>query len=919
MYFLHLRQEVKSTKMIKFTRKKKHFTEDNIILNRLKIGCMLMLAVLLVSLPVDMVKAASGLRLYNHSTKREINYTDKQVRVTYNGSKISVDSTPGILVNGVALVSYQDIFNKSAIKASCVYDKAKGTVTISKYGTTIVMTLNSRTARVNGKAVTMPVAPVMIKYIKANSTKILVPSRFVSETLGFQYAWNSSTNTVAITKNSMSLSYNGGKAFEYKGTQALVSLDGKNINMGSMPNIIHNNTVLLRAKKVFGDTLKAKYSYNSSKKTVTLSKNDNEIVMKIGDTVAYLNGKPVILDTAPLLVRNNETNTSFVMVPGSITAAALGYDYAWNRDKRTAAITTRKTINQNSNDVKPPVSDNKDITPPAPELGDVSVEKKPSRVVLELLSKDTNLGKSLDTHNLNVDDIPGGTPGFVYEALREYAESRQNVETYVLSSTLPFGKITSTKEKNLITIQVPNAFTYDQIYPFGGDFNKLVDNIKTSFDQKNNCTVIELTVIPEQFTYELSLSEDKLSLNVSIFMNSLEGITIGTNGDSDYISLKGVSPLNVTVTTQDSLMYIELPFASNGIGDQNIQVADSKNIMFLSAITTADRTLIILGLDQYRDFYVSEEENIYTIAFTKPVTEETNGMNDLSNYQIIIPRPSGISNDKITHADYYLNQKFAIKIPGDHTAFFAKNKVTNKSSVVTNVTVKLNSKNETEIVFTTSRLQGYKFDMDNKNIYVRIGNPRDIYKNIVVLDAGHGGTDPGAIYNGVREKDLNFTMLYDMGRKHFDSNNSPIKVYYTRTTDVFITLKDRAAFASKVGADLFVSLHMNAATNTAASGTEVYYSLSNNAPNNAGLTSKALATLMVNNLSSNLGTRNRGAKYQQYTVVHTNTVPAILIELGFMSNKDDFALITNKTNQEKSAKVIYDTLCKVFELYPTGR
>jgi len=93
----------------------------------------------------------------------------------------------------------------------------------------------------------------------------------------------------------------------------------------------------------------------------------------------------------------------------------------------------------------------------------------------------------------------------------------------------------------------------------------------------------------------------------------------------------------------------------------------------------------------------------------------------------------------------------------------------------------------------------------------------------------------------------------------------------------------------------------------------------NNDTNNAGLNSKKMATLFVNNLSSTLGTSNRGAKAERYTVVYRNTVPAVLIELGFMSNKNDFALISDPVFQENAVKVIYESILQIFDDYPTGR
>jgi len=109
---------------------------------------------------------------------------------------------------------------------------------------------------------------------------------------------------------------------------------------------------------------------------------------------------------------------------------------------------------------------------------------------------------------------------------------------------------------------------------------------------------------------------------------------------------------------------------------------------------------------------------------------------------------------------------------------------------------------------------------------ISVGKPSEIYNKIVVLDAGHGGKDPGAVRDSVYEKDINFSILYTHTKELFE--NSDIKVYYTRETDTFISLNDRTKFALEVGADLFISLHMNASVYESAKGTEVFYSKANN-------------------------------------------------------------------------------------------
>ena len=112
---------------------------------------------------------------------------------------------------------------------------------------------------------------------------------------------------------------------------------------------------------------------------------------------------------------------------------------------------------------------------------------------------------------------------------------------------------------------------------------------------------------------------------------------------------------------------------------------------------------------------------------------------------------------------------------------------------------------------------------------------------------------------------------------------------------------------------------MNANTNTTAHGTEIYYSVENNSRSEMGLNSKELASIFLNYLPNAIGTQKRYISAQRYVVTRENTVPAILIELGFMSNQNDLTLMTKDSFREDTAEAIYDILELVFDTYPTGR
>jgi N-acetylmuramoyl-L-alanine amidase len=193
-----------------------------------------------------------------------------------------------------------------------------------------------------------------------------------------------------------------------------------------------------------------------------------------------------------------------------------------------------------------------------------------------------------------------------------------------------------------------------------------------------------------------------------------------------------------------------------------------------------------------------------------------------------------------------------------------------------------------------------------------------MYKNIVLLDAGHGGKDSGAVNGSYQEKNFNLTILYKKAKQYFQKSDS-VKAYWTRADDTFVNLYERPKISAKAKADLFVSLHMNSASASSAKGLEVYYSAKNTSKSSSGLTSKLMASYFQDSLISKIGCYDRGFKSAEYVVLKYNTVPSVLIELGFISNSQDLSRMKDSAKQTEAAKAIYDTVVEIFEKYPTGR
>ncbi|PAQ13105.1 cell wall hydrolase [Bacillaceae bacterium SAOS 7] len=177
-------------------------------------------------------------------------------------------------------------------------------------------------------------------------------------------------------------------------------------------------------------------------------------------------------------------------------------------------------------------------------------------------------------------------------------------------------------------------------------------------------------------------------------------------------------------------------------------------------------------------------------------------------------------------------------------------------------------------------------------------DPR-IKDQVIVLDPGHGGSDPGAIGYGIKEKDV---VLATGLKVNEIFKKSPFQVKMTRSTDKYVSLSGRVSYAEAVKGNTFISIHANAA-NGSASGTETYYYASRTNPYTAD--SKLLATKIQKRLVNAWNLNDRGVKTKSLHVIRENNMPATLLELGFIDNQNDNAKLKSDYWQNAAAKAIY--------------
>ncbi len=241
------------------------------------------------------------------------------------------------------------------------------------------------------------------------------------------------------------------------------------------------------------------------------------------------------------------------------------------------------------------------------------------------------------------------------------------------------------------------------------------------------------------------------------------------------------------------------------------------------------------------------------------------------------------------------------------------------------------------VLFFIAFLLIYSSDIQGQNLVDRI-----------VIDAGHGGKDPGASGKHSREKDITLAIALKAGQL-VERNLKDVNVIYTRKTDVFIPLNTRANIANNSKADLFISIHCNSNTSSQPKGSETYVMgmhksednlkvamLENSAilleddyktnyegfdpsstenhiifnffQNSFQVQNLEMASTLQKEFKLNTAVRDRGVNSAGFWVLYKTAMPGVLIELGFLSNSSDEAYLLSAKGQNQMAQAIFNAI-----------
>ncbi len=474
------------------------------------------------------------------------------------------------------------------------------------------------------------------------------------------------------------------------------------------------------------------------------------------------------------------------------------------------------------------------------------------------------------------------------------------------------------------------------------DKNALLNDNNISMDLAakiiNNKTMIPLRFVSENLGFDVNWDSASRTASVNSVKNLIEINSIDISN-----SEKGV----YTINASDKISDYKTDFLTgnrlvidfyNTLIDNNVYenkgVAETINISdsAVEKIRTAQNqtspqyiTRVVFdfnyGYDPDYNVSLSNDEKSLIVNINKESVEDVfSEVNENIYYSrkeksfVINKRGSYIDINKFTHSDDYNSKKYTISMNQSWNNIIKDETIYVNDKYINSISIK-SSNGNTEITFDEKQILTYNVSEDNENIYIRLQHPKLKYKNIVVLDAGHGGSDPGASGYGLVEKDLTVDIVNRIMLLLEDDND--IKGYATRTTDVYPSFTDRNDLGNAVG-DVFISIHINSAgSNTNPNGTEVYYLNPNTS--DSGMTSKILAETLQKNLLKELGSNDRKTKTENFIVLRQSNIPASLCEIGFVTNPEEAAKLGSSEYRQKVAQAVYNSLKELFKLYPTGR
>ena len=371
--------------------------------------------------------------------------------------------------------------------------------------------------------------------------------------------------------------------------------------------------------------------------------------------------------------------------------------------------------------------------------------------------------------------------------------------------------------------------------------------------------------------------------------------------DTETIKIGQFEPSKARIVIKTTTPQLYVPIYSSNL--QTLLIANSNK---LSGVNLADT---LSELSYFKEQKVNDSTNVVNITFSKPVIyslkREGDYMNmivyNLTNFnaasfnELAQNNKNGFIVKQINANTYKFSFPININTYVDCYEALDASQLrfvfTVKPSVIQPAD---NTKpSQTEVKPIKLDKQSLKKEKPRKLSKKEQAMLNRVKNKVIIIDPGHGGNDTGALRGNILEKDLTLAIALkvkdELKEKGFKN------VIMTRTSDTTLALSDRVDIANNYNADLFVSIHINSSVKTEINGIETHYYWDKGYD---------LAKTLHKELMANIPAMDRGLFKSKFYVINHTEAPAVLLELGFISNEEERAMLTSDKRQEDSAKAI---------------
>lgn len=671
----------------------------------------------------------------------------------------------------------------------------------------------------------------------------------------------------------------------YSSSYITVRYDGKNQSVRQVPVIMDGQPVQLDVPsfitmgatfvpiRFVAEKYGAKVDWDQKTKTAFIANDEVEMALTIGSNQIYINGQKKVIDSTwvPKLVTFNygtSKSDSRTMVPLRLISETLGYEVGYDEDNKVpfinGLISKGDNKDGNANRVKN-VATIKGSTN-IPKVTITATEK----IKYSTLSLDNPSRLVIDIENAILDieggvDFEGGIGRIVVDkdpiervSISQFTNDPKVVRVVInLSEESDFDIVPSDDGKSITVFPV----------------NKVKKIEKEIIDGKEAIVIYN--------SNDAEIRTMKLKNPARIVVDLLDSSLVGGDYFKYDYELGFVKGLRISQFVPDNL------YTSNDrIVRIVMDVKDGITNPEASIVSYDDRIIIIpeTNLQEVIKYYIEGTQGFITIN----TTEETEYSVDYieKDKSIIVQVPS----DKLETKEGYMN--ISDGLVEDII-------VTEKDGMYQ---FQINFKKSIEYTVLSEEIT------DEISLCIVKSSVVKPYDRTIVIDAGHGGHDPGTVPNGVKEKDINLAVVLKLNNALKEKGYN---VILTRNSDVYVDLTERAEIANRNDADIFISLHCNSISSSDIKGIQVLYCPAFNSDvketDNYPL-SKALMDALI----QGTGAVNKGIiKRPELAVLRRTKMPAALIEMGFLTNKEEAA----KLQTEAYQNLIVESIVKGIENY----